>query len=448
MKRLFGTDGIRGVAGEHPLDPATARRFGAALAEVLRSGGSGSCRVVLGRDTRESGPWLRAAVANGLLSRGAIAVDAGLIPTPGLSRILPAGRFDAGVMISASHNPYQDNGLKAFGSDGAKLSDELESRIETLILDQGLQDPGEHVDGALEDGSLLREYIGFLERVIPADEPFKGMRLLLDCANGAACAVAPEVFRHHGAEVGTIGDSPDGRNINRDCGSLHLERLAGAVVEGGFDMGLAFDGDADRCLAVDSRGRIVDGDHILYIVGRNLMRSGMLRGNAVVATIMSNYWLEELLGREGVKLRRAQVGYKYVLDRMVSEDLVLGGEQSGHVIFREHANTGDGVLTGLLLIETLISSGQNLEEIMDGIVPYPQVLINVRVREKPELKSHPRVGPVVAEIESALAGSGRLVLRYSGTEPLARVMIEGKEENEVREQAEKLAAVIKRELGA
>ncbi len=448
MKRLFGTDGIRGVAGEHPLDPATARRFGAALAEVLRSGGSGSCRVVLGRDTRESGPWLRDAVANGLLSRGAIAVDAGLIPTPGLARILPAGRFDAGIMISASHNPYQDNGLKAFGSDGAKLSDELESRIETLILDQGLKDPGEHVDGPFEDGSLLQEYIGFLKRVIPAGEPFKGMRLLLDCANGAACAVAPEVFRHHGAEIGTLGDSPNGRNINRDCGSLHLESLAGAVVEGGFDMGLAFDGDADRCLAVDSRGRIVDGDHILYIVGRNLMRSGTLRGNAVVATIMSNYWLEELLGREGVELRRAQVGDKYVLDRMVSEDLVLGGEQSGHVIFREHANTGDGALTGLLLIETLISSGQNLEEIMDGIVPYPQVLINVRVREKPELKSHPRVGPVVAEIESALAGSGRLVLRYSGTEPLARVMIEGKEENEVREQAEKLAAVIKRELGA
>jgi phosphoglucosamine mutase len=444
MKRLFGTDGIRGVAGEHPLDPATARRFGAALADVLGS----SCRVVLGRDTRESGPWLRDAVANGLLSRGAVAVDAGLIPTPGLARILLAGRFDAGVMISASHNPYQDNGLKAFGSDGAKLSDELESRIEALILDHGVNDPGESSNGAREDGSLLQEYVGFLEEVIPAGGGFDGLRLLLDCANGAACAVAPEVFRHHGAEIGTVGDSPNGRNINRDCGSLHLDSLAGAVVEGGFDMGLAFDGDADRCLAVDRRGRIVDGDHILYIIGRNLKRSGALRGNAVVATIMSNYWLEESLGREGVELHRAPVGDKYVLDRMISENLVLGGEQSGHVIFREHANTGDGVLTGLLLVETLIAGGHRLEEIMDGIVPYPQVLLNVRVREKPELESHPRVGPVVAEIASALAGSGRLVLRYSGTEPLARVMIEGKEEAAVREQAERLAAVIKRELGA
>lgn len=444
MKRLFGTDGIRGVAGEHPLDPATARRFGAALAEVLGP----DCRVVLGRDTRESGPWLRDAVADGLASRGAVAVDAGLIPTPGLARILLAGRFDAGVMISASHNPYQDNGLKAFGSDGAKISDELESRIEALILDHGGEDPGESANGAHEDGSLLREYVGFLEQVIPARGRFDGLRLLLDCANGAACVVAPEVFRHHGAEIATLGDSPNGKNINRDCGSLHLDNLADAVVEGGFDMGLAFDGDADRCLAVDNRGRIVDGDHILYIVGRNLKRSGALRGNAVVATVMSNFWLEESLGREGVELHRAPVGDKYVLDRMVSEDLVLGGEQSGHVIFREHANTGDGVLTGLLLVETLISGGHGLEEIMDGISPYPQVLINVRVREKPELESHPRVGPVVAEIESALEGSGRLLLRYSGTEPLARVMIEGKKEDAVRKQAEKLAAVIKRELGA
>jgi phosphoglucosamine mutase len=444
MKRLFGTDGIRGVAGEPPLDRPTARRFGAALAEVLGSG----CRVVLGRDTRESGPWLRDAVANGLISRGAVAIDAGLIPTPGLSRILLAGRFDAGVMISASHNPYRDNGLKAFGGDGAKLSDELESKIESLILDRGLQDPGENAVGALEDGSLLRGYISFLEGVIPAGERFDGLRLILDCANGAACAVAPEVFSHYGAEIGTLGDSPNGRNINRDCGSLHLDSLADAVVEGAYDMGLAFDGDADRCLAVDRRGRIVDGDHILYIVARNLKRSGALRGNAVVATIMSNYWLEELLSREGIELHRAPVGDKYVLDRMITEDLLLGGEQSGHVIFREHANTGDGVLTGLLLVETLLSGGQKLEEILDGIVPYPQVLINVRVREKPLLASHPKIGPVVAEIESALAGSGRLVLRYSGTEPLARVMIEGKKEDAVREQAERLAAVIEMELGA
>jgi phosphoglucosamine mutase len=448
MKRLFGTDGIRGVAGEYPLDAATARRFGAALADALRSPGSNSCRVVLGRDTRESGPWLRDAVASGIVSRGAAAVDAGLIPTPGLAHILLSGRFDAGVMISASHNPYRDNGLKAFGSDGAKLTDEIESSIEELILDHGAEEPDAATEAAIDDRALLREYIGFLKEVLPLEDRFGGMRLLLDCANGAACAVAPEVFRHYGAEIGTIGDSPDGKNINSGCGSLHLDSLAGAVVEGGFDMGLAFDGDADRCLAVDRGGRIVDGDHIMYIIGRNLKRSGALRGDAVVATIMSNYWLEESLGKEGIELLRAPVGDKYVLERMVTEDLVLGGEQSGHVIFREHASTGDGVLTGLLLVETLIAGGQGLEEIMNGIVPYPQVLINVRVREKPRLESHPRVGPVVAEIESALEGSGRLVLRYSGTEPLARVMIEGRNEAVVREQAERLAAVIEMELGA
>jgi phosphoglucosamine mutase len=449
MKRLFGTDGIRGVAGEHPLDPATARRFGAALAEVLRSTDSTPRRVVLGRDTRESGPWLRDAVASGLVSRGTLAVDAGIIPTPGLAHVLLAGRFDAGVMISASHNPYRDNGLKAFGGDGTKLSDELENRIEALILDHGGEDPGEDATNpALEDKSLLREYLGFLEGIMPSAGRFDGMRLLLDCANGAACTVAPEVFRHHGAEVATLGDAPDGKNINRNCGSLHLDGLASAVVDGGFDMGLAFDGDADRCLAVDRKGRIVDGDHILYITGCRLKRAGALRGNAVVATIMSNYWLEEELGREGINLHRAPVGDKYVLDRMISENLVLGGEQSGHVIFRDHASTGDGVLTGILLVETLISEEQPLEEIMDGIVPYPQMLINVRVREKPDLQSHPRVGPVVADIQSALAGSGRLVLRYSGTEPLARVMIEGREPDVVRDHAERLAAVIKRELGA
>jgi phosphoglucosamine mutase len=446
-KRLFGTDGIRAVAGEPPLDPSTVRRFGAALAEVLREETGGSCRVVLGRDTRESGPWLRDAVAAGLDSRGVRAVDAGVITTPGLAYLVQTAGFEAGVMISASHNPFQDNGLKAFSRDGTKLPDAVEERVESWMLDRGVDDPGESGAAAVADGALVRRYVASLEGVIAASRRFAGVRLVLDCANGSASAIAPQVFRHYGAEVHCLGDSPNGRNINLDCGSLHLDRLGRAVADGWHDLGLAFDGDADRCLAVDGKGRIVDGDFILYIAGRRLKRAGRLRGDGLVATIMSNYWLEELLGREGIRLHRAPVGDKYVLERMCDEDLLLGGEQSGHIIFREHASTGDGVLTGLMLLDTLLDEGRSLDEIVDGIEPYPQLLINVRVREKPDLRSHPRVGPVVGEVESALHGSGRLVLRYSGTEPLARVMIEGKDQSAVRQHAERLARVIERELG-
>jgi phosphoglucosamine mutase len=447
-KRLFGTDGIRGVAGESPLDPAGVRRFGAALAEVLQAGRAASCRVVLGRDTRESGPWLRDAVASGLSSRGARVVDAGVITTPGLSHVLTAGRFDAGVMISASHNPYRDNGLKAFGAEGTKLPDDKEKEVERLMLDHGLDDPGEGNEPPRLDEGLIRSYVAHLKGVIPSPDRLGKFRLVLDCANGSASEIAPEVFRHYGAEVETLGNAPDGCNINLDCGSLHLDRLAETVRSGGFDAGVAFDGDADRCLLVDSKGRIIDGDHILYIAGCRLKRAGRLRGDALVATIMSNYWLEERLGLEGIRLHRAQVGDKYVLERMLHEDLVLGGEQSGHVIFREHASTGDGVLTGLLLLDSMLAEGRALEAILDDIEPYPQTLVNVPVKQKPDLRAHARIGPVVAEVESALEGSGRLVLRYSGTEPLARVMIEGRDQQLVHRQARRLAEVIEKELGA
>jgi len=446
-KRLFGTDGIRAVAGEPPLDPAGVRRFGVALATVLQEESPASCRVVLGRDTRESGPWLRDAVARGLAWRGVEVVDAGVITTPGLSHALRTGDFAAGVMISASHNPFQDNGLKAFGREGTKLPDEMEQRVERLMLDHGVDDPGESGEGPGQNGELVRRYAAYLEGVIPSRQRFQGLRLALDCANGSACGIAPAVFRHYGAEVATLGESPDGRNINLDCGSLHLERLSETVVRDGFDAGVAFDGDADRCLVVDGKGRVIDGDYILYITGLRLKRAGSLRGDALVATIMSNYWLEERLGRAGIRLHRAPVGDKYVLERMLAEDLVLGGEQSGHIIFREHASTGDGILTGLLLLDTVLEEQRTLESIVDEIEPYPQTLLNVRVREKPDLRTHPRLGPLVAEVESALAGSGRLVLRYSGTEPLARVMIEGKELETVRGLAQRLAEAIERELG-
>ena len=448
MKRLFGTDGIRAVAGEPPLDPPTVRKFGAALADVVkcRDTDGDACRVVLGRDTRESGPWLSDAVVAGLASRDVEATDAGVISTPGLAHVLRAGRFQAGVMISASHNPFEDNGLKAFGPQGAKLTDDTEQEIEKAILDDGLADPGERNGVVKTDPELVREYVGHLAEIVSPPGCLAGMRLVLDCANGSASVLGPEIFRAQGAKVETIGTDPNGRNINLDCGSLHLDRLARAVVDAGADAGLAFDGDADRCLAVDRKGRVVDGDCILYITGRRLKREGHLRHDALVATIMSNFWLEERLAAEGIQLHRAPVGDKYVLEKMTAENLVLGGEQSGHVIFREYASTGDGILTGLKLLEAQVG-GPSIEETLDEIQPYPQVLLNVRVREKPDLRDHSRIGPVVDEVERALDGRGRVVLRYSGTEPKARVMIEGKDPEIVNELATKLAGVIERELG-
>ncbi len=447
MKRLFGTDGIRAVAGSPPLDAPTVRCFGAALADVLSGAAGRAPRVVLGRDTRESGTWLRDAVAAGLASRGAEAVDAGILSTPGLAHAAHNGPFAAGVMISASHNPFQDNGLKTFGHDGTKLPDAVEEEIEARILDDGIEDPGQSSSPPLEDPGPRRRYVEFLEGAVNPRGRFSGLRLVLDCANGAASDVAPEVFRHHGAEVHAIGASPDGRNINLGCGSLHLDALASEVRAGRFDLGIAFDGDADRALAVDRTGRVVDGDHILYLLARRLGRSGGLRGGTVVATVMSNLWLEHRLRDEGMRLVRAPVGDKYVLDRMVAEDAALGGEQSGHIILRDRATTGDGVLTGLLLVDGLLDERRSLGEILDGIVPCPQVLVNVRVREKPDLLAHAVIGPAVREVEETMRGTGRVLLRYSGTEPLARVMVEGPDGRLVRSCADRLAALIGKEIG-
>ena len=447
MKRLFGTDGIRGVAGEAPLDPSTARKFGRALAEVIERPPGRAATVVLGRDTRESGPWLRDAVVAGLRSRGAEATDAGVITTPGLAHVTRSRRFDAGVMISASHNPFRDNGLKVFAADGTKLPDEQESEVEERILHAGFDDPGPVCGvAAVEDGALVRDYVRHLEEAVSPPGSLRGMRLVLDCANGAATGIAPEVFRHHGAEVETVGAAPDGRNINLDCGSLHLDSLARHVQAGSFDLGIAFDGDADRALAVDRRGRIVDGDYILYLAARRLHREGRLDGDLVVGTVMSNFWLERRLAADGIRLLRAPVGDKYVLERMVDEGAVLGGEQSGHIIFLRHFPTGDGILTGLLLADTL-RRGTVLESVLDEIRPLPQVLLNVRVREKPDLRAHPIIGPVVADAERTLSSEGRIVLRYSGTEPVARVMVEGADSAVVNREAERLVAVIRAELG-
>jgi len=446
MKRLFGTDGIRGVAGTPPLDPASVRKFGLALASVLATEFEHPPRVVCGRDTRESGPWLRDAMADGLAARGGTVIDAGVITTPGLAYSTTSGRFDAGVMISASHNPFEDNGLKVFSRHGMKLEDAIESRIETIILDETISTPPEGVGRAVPDPSLVSRYVSVLEGVLPPGR-FAGLRIVLDCANGSASAIAPRAFSDLGATVLTQGDQPNGRNINLGCGSLHLDGLAARVRESGFDLGLAFDGDADRCLAVDRRGRVIDGDHILFLCGRGLKRRGALPGDAIVATIMSNFWLEKRLGDLGIRLHRAPVGDKYVLERMVAENAILGGEQSGHVIFRDRGTTGDGILTGLLLVDAVLDDAVPVEATLDGIVPFPQLLINVRVSGKPDLHAHPAIGPVVTSAERELEGRGRIVLRYSGTESLARVMVEADDDALVRTTADRIAAVIREHLG-
>jgi phosphoglucosamine mutase len=446
MKRLFGTDGIRAIAGTSPLDPRSVRKFGLALATVLAKALGRPPKVVCGRDTRESGPWLRDSVADGLAAAGGVLTDAGVITTPGLAYSTHSEGFDAGVMISASHNPFEDNGLKVFSRDGVKLEDAMESRIETIILDKAIGAPPAGAGRAIPDTALVGRYVSVLEGVLPRGR-FSGLRLLLDCANGSATAIAPAVFRDLGATVETRGDQPNGRNINLACGSLHVQDMAAQVVRGGFDLGLAFDGDADRCLAVDRRGRLIDGDHILFLCGRGLKRRGLLPGDAIVATIMSNYWLEKRLADLGIRLHRAPVGDKYVLERMVAENAVLGGEQSGHVIFRDRGTTGDGILTGLLLLDAVLDDAVPLESTLDGIVPFPQLLINVRVSDKPDLRAHPAIGPVVVAAERDVEGRGRVVLRYSGTEPLARVMVEADDDVLVRTTAERVASVIRQHLG-
>ncbi len=447
MKRLFGTDGIRAVAGQSPLDPTTVRRLGAALSEVLGRSLGRPPRFVLGRDTRESGPWLRDAVAAGLVSHGGSATDAGVITTPGLAQVVALGDFDAGVMISASHNPFEDNGLKIFGRDGTKLPDPVESEIESVLLEADVLDPGPAAGPVAEDPDLVRRYVERLEAAVGPRARFRGLRVGLDCANGSAASIAPEVFRFHGAEVESLGVEPDGRNINLGCGSLHVEGLSSLVRERGLDLGIAFDGDADRALAVDRKGRVCDGDYTLYLSALRLKREGRLRGHQVVGTIMCNFWLEKRLADEGIRLLRAPVGDKYVLDRMLEEDAVLGGEPSGHVIFRERTVAGDGILTGLVLLDTLLDGGLGLEQVLDGITPSPQVLLNVRVARRPDLRTHPVIGKALAETEKALTGSGRVVVRYSGTEPLARVMVEGTDREAVRRHAERLAELIRREVG-
>ena len=444
-KELFGTDGIRGVAGEYPLDPETIYAFGVALADDAIAARANP-EILIGADTRESGAWIAELVAGGIQSRGARTRYAGVVTTPGIAYLTRTGPFLAGVMISASHNPYQDNGIKVFGHSGFKLPDAEEHAIEQEIF--RLRNAGikaRPVSLSVDD-TLDREYLEYLASTVAV--PFDGLRLVIDCGNGAAYRLAPELFQRLGASVTVLCADPNGRNINLNCGALHLDSLREAVLAHAADAGVAFDGDADRAIFVAESGKIIDGDAVLLASARALKSAGRLTGNLVVATVMSNLGLQKALEQDGIQLTRTPVGDKYVLEEMVRLDATLGGEQSGHIIFRQYATTGDGLLTALRLFETARQAGAGLDELTSDFRVYPQKLVNVRVREKKALTELPAVAREIQRVEEELAGSGRVLVRFSGTEPLARVMVEGPDMAGVERYTARIAEAIRREMGA
>ena len=445
MESLFGTDGIRGVAGKAPLDESTVSRVGVALIRVLGEG-SGAIRVLVGRDTRESGPAIERALWRGVVAAGAELVSGGILPTPAIAYLTRHCGYDAGVVISASHNPFQDNGIKVFSSRGEKLADALEARIEAMLPD--IARPPAVADATMATSVDLRaSYIEHLRSLLGSQEVPRGLRIAVDCANGATASVAPEVFASLGIEVCLIGNEPDGRNINQGCGSTAPERLAATVVDQGCDLGVAYDGDGDRVMFVDDTGQVVNGDVVLYLCATHLKSAGVLRGNAIVATVMSNIGLELALSKNGITLVRCPVGDKYVMRMMRERDLSLGGEQSGHIIFSDDLPTGDGLGTSIHVLEAMASTGRSLRALASELATYPQVLLNLRVAEKVDLSGIPGVSAVIDRVAQALTGRGRLLVRYSGTEPLLRVMLEGQDDHEIRQFGEEIVAAVRTHVG-
>lgn len=443
-RELFGTDGIRGVPGTFPLDDATIYRVGRALGAYL-SRTDAAPRVLIGMDTRESGPHIAAELAAGLAPSGAKIASAGIITTPGVACLVKQKGFSAGVVISASHNPYTDNGIKLCASTGMKLPDQVEEDLEKEILAATIAPERESRVEA--DPSLDAAYLEFLRsRKIPGAN-LTGMKIVLDCANGAAYKLGPELFRSLGAEVIAINVSPDGRNINAGCGSLHPEELQKRVVAEGAAMGVAFDGDADRAILVTPAGELVDGDAVMLAQARYMKAKNSLKAGRVIGTTMSNLGLEHALAAEGLSLARVPVGDRYVLEEMLRTGANLGGEQSGHIIFLDDATTGDGLLTALKMASLVALEG-SLEKATQGLKIFPQTILNVKVKSKPPLESLPEVARTLREAEVALQNSGRVVLRYSGTEPKARVMVEAEHADDVKLWATKIATAIQAAIGA
>jgi phosphoglucosamine mutase len=446
MKQLFGTDGVRGKAGDPPLDIPTVRRLGAALVRVLRHDETGASRTVIrflaGRDTRESGGWIERELAFGIRSQGGTLTGAGIIPTPAVAYLTPRMGYTAGVVISASHNPFEDNGIKVFSGAGEKFTEVLERQVEAVVADSSWSvNDGEA--GQVEQVDLRSEYMSHLREILPPDTRTAGMRLAIDCANGATTTVAPRLFEDLGFEVHHIGSQPDGRNINRGCGSTAPEPLSKMVVEGRFPIGVAYDGDGDRAIFVDGSGKVVDGDAVMLMCAKQMKAEGRLKGNAIVATVMSNIGLEIALKNAGIGIVRCAVGDKYVMEEMLRRGLSLGGEQSGHIIFSDYLFTGDGLATSLNVLRTMAATRRPLADLAAELTTYPQVLMNLRVREKVDLKTLPSVAAVMSNVEGRLAGNGRLLVRYSGTEPLLRVMLEGQNEAEIRKWGQEIVDAVK-----
>jgi phosphoglucosamine mutase len=465
MSRLFGTDGVRGKAGEYPLEHETVARVGAALVRALarqgshlrqgfggqageagRPDGAGEVRFIVGRDTRESGEWIERELARGIRSAGGHLTSGGVIPTPAVAYVAREMDFDAGIVISASHNPFEDNGIKVFSGRGEKFTEALEREVEAIVAD-----PSWSVDGDAAEAparaDVVDAYIAHARLALPDPHRLGDMKIAVDAANGATTTVAPRLFRGLGFDVTVIGATPDGRNINLDCGSTHPELLSATVLEKRCRLGVAFDGDGDRAIFVDAAGRVVDGDAVLLMCARLMKAQGRLKGNAVVATVMSNIGLELALRDSGIELVRTAVGDKYVMEEMLRRDLSIGGEQSGHIIFSDHLFTGDGIATALSVLRVMADTGRELADLASELVAYPQTLVNVRVRERRDLATVPAVADAMQRVQERIAGQGRLLIRYSGTEPLLRIMIEGRDQQEIQHWAGEIAAAVKQELG-
>ena len=449
MGKLFGTDGIRGMANEYPMTAEMAVRVGRAVATVFRDH-SGKPKIIIGRDTRLSGQMLESAMVAGICSAGGDAYLTGVLPTPGVAFMAAAAKADAGVVISASHNPFYDNGIKLFKGNGYKLSDKEEADVEKLILDEGLLDGSQTVR---ETGTVIMQdnasenYIAFLKSTLPANFSLNGLKIALDCANGATFRTAPQLFSDLGAGVVALGVDPDGKNINHHCGSEHLDGLIQRVLETGAHIGLALDGDGDRLIAIDEKGQILSGDHILLICADLMQRQGRLKNQCAVSTVMSNMGLGVALKKMGIRHEKSKVGDRYVMEKMNACGAVIGGEDSGHMIFVDHHTTGDGSLTGLKLVEAMQAENKPLSELSRMMTSYPQVLINVEVHSKPDIDSVAEIVNAIKSVESELGDRGRVLVRYSGTQPICRIMVEGPSQGKTQRYCKQISDIIIKNIG-
>ena len=450
MGRLFGTDGIRGVANQYPLTAEMALGVGRAVASIFRGGGN-QTKIIIGKDTRQSCDMIESALASGVCSAGVNACLTGILPTPAIAYLASVTDACAGIMISASHNPFYDNGIKIFDGRGFKLDDQKEEQLECMILDKNTADADGKSIRNTGSVDLFKDafdrYLGFLQNSLPEKAVFKNLKIILDCSNGATYAVAPRLFQHFGAQVEVIGANPDGKNINAGCGSENLQTLIDAVIARKADIGLAFDGDGDRLIAVDENGQRISGDRILAIFARNFKQKGVLKNNLVVSTVMSNLGLRLALKNLGIDYLAAPVGDRYVLEQMLAKGAIIGGEDSGHLIFLDRHTTGDGMLAAIRLLQIMRDDAKPLSELSRVMKVFPQVLLNIKVQKKPEIGNVPRIKDAIRYVENILGEQGRVLVRYSGTEPLCRVMVEGPDAEETSRYCRQIADAVNSALG-